>query len=214
MMYLASYLLTDSAGKNGVTVSDIIKIFKNAGIEDFDEDKAKEIVNKCLGKCNDEWVQEGEVSISALCKAEWLLSQAKNQQSKEDAKLERLERKRRNPPRHFFEDVKYKRQKEAIERELNDAIDHGFQLLANQKCAKAHQEKRRDCTSALRLIGIPEELDDDEDEEEEIICISQELYDKLSDQSLYSQFLKAKGQLLNNFEREFKSRLLLLNFVD
>lgn len=107
---------------------------------------------------------------------EWLLKQADNR-SKQDDKLERLKRKRKASPKHCFEDRKYQRQKRMIENELENALDDAFNVLQRRGC----QNKRSDDGSA-RLIGIPEvesEEEESEDKEEEVICISQELYDKL-----------------------------------
>ena len=65
MKYNAVYMLSKLGWKENPTVDDIKAIIENVGIE-FDEQKAKEIVDKLSGKDLNEVINNGKSKLSVV----------------------------------------------------------------------------------------------------------------------------------------------------
>lgn len=65
MRYVAAYLLAQLGGHNDPSAADIKKILGSVGI-DFDEDKAKKVIDSLKGKNVEELIEKGKHAVLIL----------------------------------------------------------------------------------------------------------------------------------------------------
>ena len=77
MKYIAAYMLIKLGGKEEVTVDDLKNIIESVGIE-FDQQKAKEIVEKLQGKDLNEVIDNGKTKLNAVSNCQTIQQNQEN----------------------------------------------------------------------------------------------------------------------------------------